>query len=272
MGEFGDLLRNARAYRGVTLADAERTTRIHRRYLAALEQEAFDVLPPLTYARGIVRTYAQYLGLDPVTVLAKFEEAHGQRSGGFRVVPAVKSVPRTGHWAPNFAIIAFMVVISAVVFAWIYSALSPHPQQAPTLLLAGTPTATIGSIATITPAAALATPPAFVVTATPTATQPSTVALPSSAPSPTSLPPSPTPSPTPASHTFIIAATDHVWVEASVDGTVALAKVMNPGERVTLQGKTLFVTSGNAPKVRVYVDGQDRGPLGSTWSESQTYP
>ncbi|MCS7051628.1 MAG: helix-turn-helix domain-containing protein, partial [Thermomicrobium sp.] len=133
MGEFGELLRNARAYRGVSLHDAERATRISRRYLAALEQEAFEHLPPLTYARGIVRIYAQYLGLDPVAVLAKFEDAHGQRSLGFRVVPSARTVQEPlMHWAPNFAVIAFMLAISAIVFALVYTTyLAPRETVGP---------------------------------------------------------------------------------------------------------------------------------------------
>src|SRR5688572_8312637 len=98
MSDFGELLRHARAYRGVTLRDAERATRINRNHLAALEKEEFSDLPPLIYARGIVRTYAEYLGLDPIAVLAHFEEIHGQHSGGFQVVPAVKPLNIPSHW------------------------------------------------------------------------------------------------------------------------------------------------------------------------------
>src|SRR5690606_40621480 len=97
MSEFGELLRHARSYKGVSLREAERATKINRHHLAALEREEFEELPPLIYARGIVRNYAQYLGLDPVAVLALFEEVHGQRSGGFRVVPSTKPLNIPSH-------------------------------------------------------------------------------------------------------------------------------------------------------------------------------
>jgi hypothetical protein len=62
--EIGSSLREARSRRGLELAQVERDTRIRARYLSALEEERFDVLPAPAYARGFLRTYAEYLGLD----------------------------------------------------------------------------------------------------------------------------------------------------------------------------------------------------------------
>lgn len=72
MGELGSLLTRAREARGLTLEDAERDTRISRRYLMALESEQFEVIPAPVYARGFLRSYSQYLGLDPQETLAMF--------------------------------------------------------------------------------------------------------------------------------------------------------------------------------------------------------
>lgn len=285
MGEFGELLRNARAYRGVSLVDAERATRINRRYLAALEQEAFDQLPPLTYARGIVRIYAQYLGLDPVTVLAKFEEAHGQRSMGFRVVPAVRPVQEPlMHWAPNFAVIAFMLAISAIVFALVYTTyLAPRQQPTPTLLASTentTPVPTVPpSLNVDTPepmnSPAVAPSPSPPASATPTAPSaaPTQPAAPEETPPPSVEPtPPPTPEAPSGEHLFEIVTTGRVWVQATVDGRIVLAEVLDAGARRTYRGQTLTVSSGNAPLVRVIVDGEDRGPLGQRWDQTATYP
>ncbi len=276
MGEFGELLRNARAYRGVSLLDAERATRINRRYLAALEQEAFDQLPPLTYARGIVRNYAQYLGLDPVTVLALFEEAHGQRSVGFRVVPATRPVREpVFHWAPNFAVIAFMLALSAVVFALVYATyFAPRESSgsAPTLTVGpNTPRPTV-SVDTPPPTptpvdqpvTAIASPPAL------SAPRPTTPSVGTNRPTPTPIPPTPTTAPT--EHLFEIVAIGRVWVQATVDGQTVLAEVLDAGERHTFRGQSLVVTSGNAPLVRIVVDEEDRGLLGQRWDATGTYP
>lgn len=72
MGELGSLLSRAREARGLTLEDAERDTRISRRYLQALETEQFEVIPAPVYARGFLRSYSQYLGLDPAEALDMF--------------------------------------------------------------------------------------------------------------------------------------------------------------------------------------------------------
>lgn len=80
---IGGELTRAREARGRTLEDAERDTRISQRYLQALEDERFDLIPAPVYARGFLRSYAQYLGLDPGPLLARFpreESAPGARS------------------------------------------------------------------------------------------------------------------------------------------------------------------------------------------------
>lgn len=64
MPGIGESLREARVAAGIELDDAERTIRIRVRYLDALENEEWDVLPGPTYVRGFLRTYATYLGLD----------------------------------------------------------------------------------------------------------------------------------------------------------------------------------------------------------------
>ena len=64
MFEIGSSLRDAREHRNLELAQVERDTRIRARYLKALEDERFDIIPGAAYAKGFLRTYADYLGLD----------------------------------------------------------------------------------------------------------------------------------------------------------------------------------------------------------------
>lgn len=61
----GEILRETRTERRITLSDVEQDIRINRTYLEALEQARFDLLPAPVYARGFMRSYARYLGLDP---------------------------------------------------------------------------------------------------------------------------------------------------------------------------------------------------------------
>ena len=62
--EIGASLRKARQELGVTLDDVEDETKIRKRYLNALEREDYADLPSEVYARGFLKTYANYLGLD----------------------------------------------------------------------------------------------------------------------------------------------------------------------------------------------------------------
>lgn len=83
MGELGSRLIRAREARGLTLEDAERDTRISRRYLEALESERFEVIPAPVYARGFLRSYSQYLGEDPQELIHLFpsEDDDGATTG-----------------------------------------------------------------------------------------------------------------------------------------------------------------------------------------------
>jgi Helix-turn-helix domain/PASTA domain len=65
MGELGLSLSQARLARGLSLEDAERSTLISRRFLRALETQDYSVFPAPVYARGFLRTYSRFLGLDP---------------------------------------------------------------------------------------------------------------------------------------------------------------------------------------------------------------
>jgi cytoskeletal protein RodZ len=64
MFEIGNSLREARVRQGLDLAQVELATKIRAKYIGALEQEEFAVLPGDPYIKGFLRTYADFLGLD----------------------------------------------------------------------------------------------------------------------------------------------------------------------------------------------------------------
>ncbi|HKD93437.1 MAG TPA: helix-turn-helix domain-containing protein [Gaiellaceae bacterium] len=64
MFEIGGSLREARLKRNLTPADVQKAIRIRDRYLQALEEERWELLPGDAYTKGFLRTYADYLGLD----------------------------------------------------------------------------------------------------------------------------------------------------------------------------------------------------------------
>src|SRR5436190_3905230 len=68
----GSALRRARAIREISFDDASRDTRLRIDQLRALENEDFDALGGEVYARAVLRTYAQYLGLNADKVLGVY--------------------------------------------------------------------------------------------------------------------------------------------------------------------------------------------------------
>jgi hypothetical protein len=72
--EIGSSLRAAREQRQLELPAIEHATRIRAKYLRALEEERFDVLPGTAYAKGFLRTYADFLGLDGARFVDEFNE------------------------------------------------------------------------------------------------------------------------------------------------------------------------------------------------------
>lgn len=142
MSVFGDTLRQARAQKGITLRQAEQEIRVNRHYLAALEDEAFENLPPLPYQRGIVRTYAAYLGLDQTRLVELFDAARGTRPDDPPRIETIEPVEMPSHWAPNFAIIGFTLIAGAIIFAWLYSAYFKTPAMSDLSMLDLQPTVT----------------------------------------------------------------------------------------------------------------------------------
>ena len=64
MFEIGNSLREARLRQQLDFPEAEHGTKIRAKYLRALEEDRFEVLPSHTYVKGFLRSYAEYLGLD----------------------------------------------------------------------------------------------------------------------------------------------------------------------------------------------------------------
>lgn len=75
MGHFGEELRKERMSRGIDLETISGTTKIVTRYLAALENNQFQVLPGGILAKGIVRGYVRAVGLDEQSWVDRFLEA-----------------------------------------------------------------------------------------------------------------------------------------------------------------------------------------------------
>ena len=74
MASIGQELKRERELRGITLKEIADTTKINIRFLRALEEDRIDLLPEEFFTRGIIRTYAKYLGLDEQSILNTYLE------------------------------------------------------------------------------------------------------------------------------------------------------------------------------------------------------
>ena len=72
MGQFGSELRKEREARGVALETISEKTKVIARYLTALENENFEILPGGILSKGIVRGYVRTIGLDEKAWMERF--------------------------------------------------------------------------------------------------------------------------------------------------------------------------------------------------------
>src|SRR4051794_1215657 len=74
MAEIGETLREARMRRRIDMTEVEAATKIRAKYLRALENEEWDLLPGPTFVKTFLRTYAEYLELDPRLLVEEYRQ------------------------------------------------------------------------------------------------------------------------------------------------------------------------------------------------------
>jgi hypothetical protein len=119
--KVGEILQTARERKGVDLTRAERETKIRARHLAALESGDVADLPALVYAKGFLRNYSTYLGLDADEVLARWRREIDQP--GAAETPRLKPPPQP-ITAPNRGLklttgLIVALVLATIVFAFV---------------------------------------------------------------------------------------------------------------------------------------------------------
>jgi cytoskeletal protein RodZ len=138
MFEIGGSLREARLKRGLTPADVQKAIRIRDRYLQALEEERWEVLPGDAYVKGFLRTYADYLGLDGNLYVDEYNNrfAHDEE---LAFVP--ERLARSGSRLGGGGLLRPMIAIGAIVAIAI--AKSTHRDAAPKVVVATPPAHTV---------------------------------------------------------------------------------------------------------------------------------
>jgi cytoskeletal protein RodZ len=110
---IGSDLRRARTRREIELPEVEAATRIRARFLSAIENEEWDVLPGGVYTRGFIRTYASYLGLDGDRIAEDYRrevEGEPEVRPEAPVTPAPANGGQTRRRRPGVALLALAAV------------------------------------------------------------------------------------------------------------------------------------------------------------------
>jgi len=75
MGKVGNIFRDTRLGKGLTLDQVADETNISKRFLQGIENDNFDGFPGEVYIIGFIRNYAEFLGLNPAETVARFKAA-----------------------------------------------------------------------------------------------------------------------------------------------------------------------------------------------------
>ncbi len=119
MFAIGDSLREARNRRGLTAADVQKGIRIRERYLTALEEEHWDMLPGEAYTKGFLRTYAEFLGLNGNLYIDEYNARIAHREEDPALVPESLASQRP-HSSVLGMVVGILVLgaLVAAVVAW----------------------------------------------------------------------------------------------------------------------------------------------------------
>ncbi len=275
----GVALKQAREARNLGIAEVAATLKLTPRQIEAIEGEAFDQLPGSAFARGFVRNYARYLGLDPSPLLERMEQP--ARGEDLKLAPdsnAEGSVPRrpSGYRSasplPAVLVVGVIVVLGALWtgFNWFGRGAVPGvdraanqssgvaasepvfpPQTEETAVVTAQvePPSAVSEpvIAQSQPVAAQSTPAPAVKPAQPVAQQSAPVAVAQQS------------APIGAvqgglSFTFA----QDAWVEVrDASGSIVFSRLSKAGSTQSVQGTAPFaLVIGNAPNVKVEYNGR----------------
>lgn len=120
--EVGKILKETRESLGLTLDEVEEATKIRRKYIKAMEEEQFDVLPGPVYTRAFLRSYARFLKLNADEILDKcpshITESAPQVGLEEHSKPVVENVKKEFDWPKRYLIPAVAALVFFLVVFW----------------------------------------------------------------------------------------------------------------------------------------------------------
>lgn len=278
---FGAWLSRQRTGRGIELKEIAESSKISLQYLKAFEADRFDMLPADVFAKGFLRQYASYVGLDPEEVINFYLTASQEEADDELPEPKPKN-PSAGSTTRLVAIAVVMITLLVALVWWLSRQTENTPSAASTVAVGQQPDLNPaggseeveepGSSAATTDGAAMAisedpaegaapgpdglTPAAPSGEAT---VPPNDAATTTGSPPQTAATPATTPSSAPSADSFRVVAefADSCWVEARVDGERRVSMTKVQGESLILRAEeSVDFIFGNVEAVRLEVDGR----------------
>src|SRR6266511_313549 len=138
--EIGNSLREARLRQGLDFPEIEQGTKIRAKYLRALEDEQFEVLPAQTYVKGFLRSYAEYLGLDGQLYVDEYNSRFvvGEEESPARPRRSAPPSRGVGVQVQSRVVLLTLLGIAAVTALVIVAWTRGEPEQAVPVGLGGT--------------------------------------------------------------------------------------------------------------------------------------
>ncbi|MNI08745.1 Helix-turn-helix domain protein [compost metagenome] len=128
---LGAALRAARLASGLSMAQLSTMTRVHQRFLTALEQGEFAVLPSRIFSIGYVRAYATALGLDELSAVERFKREYPDAAVPLQA-PTGAAFQQMRRSSPKILAVVGAVVVAVIgwnVFQRLNRIEPPHPSD-----------------------------------------------------------------------------------------------------------------------------------------------
>ena len=250
MATLGQQLKQFREEKGVSLHEIAESTHIGVRFLQAIENDAYDVLPGGVFNRAFVRKFAKEVGFDEEQAVNLYEEQLEEQGGeperSYQLgVEEFETRPTSG----NGLLLSFvaLIILGALAYA-AYQYFTPAGPDSERGSASGLSTPTPAPAVTETPAPSVnpdaSTSPAVSPAASPTA---------SPAPSPTSVT-----APTDAIRFQLTAPTEDVWISVRPDGKNADRMILKTGEaREYDVNEKIILSIGRVQSLRISVNGRN---------------
>ena len=222
-------LRRARERRGLRIEDISAKTKIKPSFLHGIELGNFEALPGQFFTRAFIRAYAREVGLPADEVVHEFDRRHPTAAPKLEEIAAAVEAHEQSH---------------PVERDW-HEPSAPRArgwQAAAVIALA------IGALTFVNRSETPTSAPASVTTAG--AANAGTVGTAGTEPPPTKL-------------TMEIRPASTIWVNATADGATAIYKLLQAGQRVTIEGREFSFRIGNAAAFEYSINGRLGKPLGA---------